>query len=379
MPGSDASDIVNIPPGGLRPTLEPPSARDHPPGFAPGIATPVARLVRPGLGTVPLGAPVAGTIAVDGSALAGFVARHRRLLVLTGAGVSTAAGIPDYRDAEGRWKGAAPMSWQAFSGSAQARQRYWARSLVGWPRMAFARPTAAHRALARLEALGRCHLLVTQNVDGLHQRAGSRAVVDLHGRLDRVVCLACGRDEARADFQARLIAANVDWPWLPGAGNVPVEAPAAAPGGAPAGASTGVPGAASVTASRPDGDADLDALDGIDYDSFRVPPCRHCAGALKPDVVFFGDSVPRERIARVSAALATVDAVVIVGSSLTVFSGWRFARDAAALGLPIAAVNLGASRADPLLALKVIATADAALAFALDDHWPASDDHADAD
>ena len=359
MPGSDASDIVNTPPGGLRPALEPPSARDHPPGFAPGVATPVARLVRPGLGTVPLGAPVAGTIAVDGSALASFVARHRRLLVLTGAGVSTAAGIPDYRDAEGRWKGAAPMSWQAFSGSARARQRYWARSLVGWPRMALARPTAAHRALARLEALGRCHLLVTQNVDGLHQRAGSRAVVDLHGRLDRVVCLACGRDEARADFQARLIAANIDWPWLPDAGYVPVEAP--------------------VTASRPDGDADLDALEGIDYDSFRVPPCRHCAGALKPDVVFFGDSVPRERIARVSTALATVDAVVIVGSSLTVFSGWRFVRDAAALGLPIAAVNLGATRADPLLALKVIATADAALAFALDDHWPASDDHADAD
>lgn len=323
-----------------------------------GIATPVARLVRPGLGTVPLGAPVGGTVATDGQALRAFIERHPRLLVLTGAGISTAAGIPDYRDAEGRWKGAAPMSWQAFSGGAQARQRYWARSLIGWPRMGAARPTGAHRALARLEALGHCRLLVTQNVDGLHQRAGSRAVVDLHGRLDRVVCLACDGDEPRAAFQDRLIAANPDWPWLPERlATSPSEA--AAPG--------------SLAASRPDGDADLDALDGIVYDRFNLPTCRRCGGVLKPDVVFFGDSVPRERVARVTKALDEVDALVIVGSSLTVFSGWRFARDAAARGLPVAAVNLGATRADPLLALKVIASADAALAFTLDGTWPDPD------
>ena len=308
----------------------------------PGIATPVARLVRPGLGTVPLSGPVGGIVAHDGAALRRFVEQHQRLLVLTGAGISTAAGIPDYRDTEGRWKGAAPMSWQAFSSSAAARRRYWARSLVGWSRMAAARPTPAHRALARLEALGRSPLLVTQNVDGLHERAGSRAVVDLHGRLDRVVCLDCGQHRSRDAFQQRLIAANPTWPWLPG---LLVPGPTAQ--------------------SRPDGDADLDAIDGIDYDDFLVPVCEACGGVLKPDVVFFGDSVPRERIARVNAALDEADAVLIVGSSLTVFSGWRFARDAAARDLPLAAVNLGATRADPLLALKVIAAADDALGFLL--------------
>ena len=331
-----------------------------------GIATPVARLVRPGLGKVLLGAAVGGiTIRDDeaGRAVEAFVGRHRRLLVLTGAGISTAAGIPDYRDADGRWKGAAPMSWQAFSSSAQARQRYWARSLVGWTRMAGARPTLAHRALARLETIGRCRLLVTQNVDGLHAHAGSRAVVDLHGRLDRIVCLDCGRIEDRAAFQQRLTTANPAWPWLP-----------ERLGGAPAPSGPSLPPApsdrrspAAMASSRPDGDADLDSLDGIDYAHFSVPACQACGGVLKPDVVFFGDAVPRERVARANAALDEADGVLIVGSSLTVFSGWRFARDAAARDLPIAAINLGATRADPLLALKVIAPADEALSFLLAD------------
>ncbi len=273
----------------------------------------------------------------DPTALEAFVRSHARLVVLTGAGISTASGIPDYRDADGRWKRAAPMTWQAFSASEGGRRRYWARSLLGWPRVAAAVPSAAHRALARVEARGRCRLLVTQNVDGLHQRAGSRAVVDLHGRLDRVVCLACARIEGRGSFQDRLIDSNPAWPWLP-----VVPAP-----GSPS------------TQAAPDGDADLD---DVDFSAFRVPPCLTCGGVMKPDVVFFGESVPRDRVAQVSKAVADADGLLVVGSSLTVFSGWRFARDAAALGLPVVAVNLGTMRADPLLTLKIIATADEALA-----------------
>lgn len=335
-------------PDDLTRPLQPPDANAPP--------RPLPRLVRHDLTLAPVPGPVGGPLHSPGpgvttlqppEALASFVDRHRHLLVLTGAGMSTAAGIPDYRDADGRWKGASPMSWQAFSGSAAARRRYWARSLLGWPRIAAAEPTLAHRALARLEARGRCRLLVTQNVDRLHQKAGSREVVDLHGRLDRVICLDCGRHEARDSYQSRLLAANQGWPWLPMA-----EAMA-----------TDQPGNAPVAAARPDGDADLDALDAIDYDRFDVPACQDCDGVLKPDVVFFGDSVPRDRVDQVNAALDEADGVLIVGTSLTVFSGWRFARDAAARGLPLAAVNLGSTRADPLLTLKIVASADTALAF----------------
>jgi NAD-dependent SIR2 family protein deacetylase len=281
------------------------------------------------------------TPSTDPRDLDAFVRSCERLVVLTGAGISTASGIPDYRDADGEWKRSPPMTWQAFSAGESGRRRYWARSLLGWPRIAASKPSAAHRALVRLETQGRARLLVTQNVDGLHQRAGSRRVVDLHGRLDRVVCLECRGIEPRAEFQARLLAANPGWPW------VPVAA-----------------AAASVdTKAAPDGDADLD---GVDFDAFVVPPCRQCHGTLKPDVVFFGESVPRDRVAEVYEALEDADGLLVVGSSLMVFSGWRFARDAAARGLPIAAVNLGRTRADPVLDLKIVAMADAALA----DLWP---------
>jgi len=267
----------------------------------------------------------------DRPPLAAFIDRHPRLLVITGAGCSTASGIPDYRDAGGGWKRARPMTFQAFMGGAAARRRYWARALVGWRGFAGARPNPAHHALARLEARGGTELLLTQNVDGLHQAAGSRRVVDLHGRLDAVRCTGCGRATPREAMQAELTRLN------PGR-----EGREAAP--------------------APDGDADLDPAD---LDDFAVPPCPACGGILKPDVVFFGEAVPRERVDAARRALEAADAVLVVGSSLMVWSGFRFVRDAARAGKPVAAVNLGRTRADDLLALKVEQPCGAALAFLL--------------
>src|SRR5262245_40111043 len=186
-----------------------------------------------------------------------FLDRHGRLFVLTGAGCSAPSGIPDYRDAAGAWKHRRPMTFAEFTGSVAARRRYWAGSLRGWPRVRDARPNAAHRALAQLESRGRVVRLVTQNVDGLHQRAGSRRVVDLHGRLDTVECLACGARVARDDVQALLLAWN---PRFRAAGE-----------------------------ARPDGDASVPEP----LADFRIPDCRECGGTLKPHVVFFGESVPR--------------------------------------------------------------------------------------
>ena len=252
--------------------------------------------------------------------LIAFARRHPRLLVLTGAGCSTDSGIPDYRDAQGQWKRAPPMTYQAFTGDAHSRQRYWARSLVGWAVMSAARPGPAHLALARLESAGRVELLLTQNVDGLHHAGGSRRVIDLHGRIDTVVCLACRARLPRADFQSLLHARNPGWQHH-------------------------------HATTAPDGDADLD---GLDFAHFDVPPCPHCgAGMLKPDVVFFGENVPRERVDAALAALHRADALLVAGSSLMVYSGYRFAQAAAAAGKPIAAINLGRTRADGLLALKV--------------------------
>ncbi|KQP35333.1 NAD-dependent protein deacetylase [Pseudorhodoferax sp. Leaf274] len=273
-------------------------------------------------------APAAPTAQAAQAALAAFVARHARLLVLTGAGVSTESGIPDYRDANGDWKRPQPVTYQAFTGEEATRKRYWARSLLGWSTMAHAQPGAAHLALARLEAAGRVELLLTQNVDGLHGAAGSQRVVDLHGRIDTVVCLGCGTRSPRAALQLELVARNPAF----------------------AGLSAG---------AAPDGDADLELAD---FSGFDVPPCSRCGGMLKPDVVFFGESVPRERVAEAMAALQRADAVLVVGSSLMVYSGYRFALAAAERGLPIAALNLGRTRADALLSLKVELPIGAALA-----------------
>ncbi len=251
--------------------------------------------------------------------LTAFARRYPRLLVLTGAGCSTEAGIPDYRDALGEWKRSAPMRYQLFVADGLARKRYWARSMVGWPTMAHARPTPAHAALAALEKAGRIRLLVTQNVDGLHTAAGSRAVVDLHGRIDTVCCLACGRRSPRRQLQDELLRRNPQW-------------------------------ADMAALAAPDGDADLEAQD---FSQFDLPPCASCDGVLKPDVVFFGENVPRDRLAAVRAALAESDALMVAGSSLMVYSGYRFIEEAVAAGKPVLVINQGRTRADPVLTLKL--------------------------
>ncbi len=265
-----------------------------------------------------------------GGNLQDFVDRHRKLFVLTGAGCSTSSGIPDYRDADGKWKRMPPVTYQAFMGEQTTCRRYWARSLVGWRRFRRARPNEAHRALARLEAMGKSELLLTQNVDRLHQAAGSARVIDLHGRLDLVRCLVCGRKLSRDELQGELGRLNPDW--------LDFDA-----------------------ADAPDGDADL----GADFSSFEVPSCRRCGGVLKPDVVFFGENVPRDRVDAAARHLEEADAMLIVGSSLMVYSGYRFVEMAARAGKPVAAVNLGQTRADRLLAFKVENPCEAALAFLL--------------
>jgi len=264
-------------------------------------------------------------------ALQNFIARHRRLFVLTGAGCSTDSGIPDYRDADGGWKRAQPVQFRAFMDEPATRKRYWARSLVGWARMRGAEPNDAHRALAALEQRGGVGLLVTQNVDRLHQAAGSSNVVDLHGRLDLVRCMGCESRLPREELQQELLARNPEWSQL--------EARVA-----------------------PDGDADLD---GLDFSAFEVPDCPSCGGLLKPDVVFYGESVPRDRVEVAMQEVREADAMLIVGSSLMVFSGYRFAREAAAAGKPIATVNLGRTRADDLVSLKIAQPCAEALAFLL--------------
>jgi NAD-dependent SIR2 family protein deacetylase len=260
-----------------------------------------------------------------------FVDRHRRFFILTGAGCSTSSGIPDYRDADGKWKRMQPVTYQAFMDEEATRQRYWARGMLGWRRFSQARPNDAHRALARLEAMGRSELLLTQNVDRLHQAAGSTRVIDLHGRLDLVRCMGCENKVSRDEVQEELNRLNAGW--------LDLDA-----------------------ADAPDGDADLE---NTDFSSFTAPSCRRCGGVLKPDVVFFGEKVPRDRIDAAARHLEQADAMLIVGSSLMVYSGFRFVEMAACAGKPITAVNLGRTRADGLLALKVEQAGEAALAFLL--------------
>lgn len=240
------------------------------------------------------------------------------VLVLTGAGVSTESGIPDYRDERGQWKRSPPMQYREFVGSEARRRRYWARSLLGFKVLGAAQPNAAHAVLAEWERRGLLTGIVTQNVDGLHQAAGARNVVDLHGRIDRVVCLSCKAPSSRVALQHELEAENPEW-------------------------------ARRAGVIAPDGDADPG---GADDSAFRVVGCA-CGGMLKPDVVFFGENVPRERTERAMAAVEAARALLVVGSSLMVFSGYRFARAAFRLGRPIAIVNRGQTRADDVAELKL--------------------------
>ena len=254
------------------------------------------------------------------------VLSDRRIVALTGAGCSTESGIPDYRGG-GRTGPRNPIQHDAFMKKADVRRRYWARATLGWVRFSGAEPNDAHRALAALESAGRVAGVITQNVDRLHQRAGSRRVVELHGALAEVICLRCGRDEPRQEVQARMVDANPGW--LETAPEI-----------------------------HPDGDAELDA-DRVA--AFAVVGCRVCGGELKPDVVFFGGTVSEPTLAAAWDLFAAAEALLVVGSSLAVFSGFRFVRRAQEQGLPIALVNIGPTRADEIAAVKVSAPAGAIL------------------
>ncbi len=268
------------------------------------------------------------SVAVDhetARALRGWLDQYRSIFVLSGAGVSTRSGIPDYRGADGEWKRRAPVQYLPFLSDPATRARYWARSFVGWPVVERAEPNRAHHALVALETQGKLSTLVTQNVDGLHQRAGQQAVIDLHGRIDQVACLGCAVRHTRATVQLMLADSNPAW----------------------AGMTAGV---------APDGDADLESAD---FNSFKEPTCPGCGGMLKPDVVFFGENVPRDRVDAAAASLRSSDAMLVMGSSLMVYSGFRFARMARDNGLPLAILTRGKTRADHLATLKLHADCDA--------------------
>ena len=251
--------------------------------------------------------------------------RGKRVVVLTGAGCSTESGIPDYRGPDTPPRKRPPIQHREFVDHAHMRRRYWARSMLGWPMLSAAQPNLGHAALAALECAGIVVGLITQNVDGLHRGAGSRDVVELHGALARVRCLGCGAVIARDDLQARLVATNPEWPAR----------------------------AASVE-SAPDGDADLS--DELVAD-FQVIACAACGGVLMPDVVFFGGSVPRPRLDAAWATFDRGDVLLVVGSSLTVFSGYRFVRRAAERSVPVAILNRGPTRGDDHAVLRVDAPA----------------------
>jgi len=234
------------------------------------------------------------------------------VVVLSGAGLSTESGIPEYGGPTGLSGRAEPMTYQAFTGAPAARQRYWARSHLGWRHIARAAPNQGHHAVAELQRRGLLSGIITQNVDGLHQQAGARDVIELHGSLGRVICLGCGERTPRDELDQRLRAANPAWD-------------------------------ARARQVNPDGDAVLD--DGA-TDQFEVVDCLRCAGTLKPDVIFFGENVPPGRVADCYALVSAARAVLVLGSSLTVMSGYRFVRHAARAGLRVAIINQGATRGD---------------------------------
>lgn len=246
-------------------------------------------------------------------------------VVLTGAGISTSSGIPDYRDRDGVRRGRQPMMYQEFLAAPESRRRYWARAMLGWPRVRQAQPNAAHEALAGLQRHGLISNLITQNVDTLHDQAGSQDVIELHGSLHRVLCLDCGQRSERDSIQQLMERQN---PYLAGVDAV----------------------------QAPDGDT---LLDPAFEARFQVPHCPHCAGErMKPDVVFFGENVAQPTAARAMAAAENAAGMLVVGSSLMAYSAFRLCRVIADRGKPLIAINLGKTRADDLLDLKIEASCE---------------------
>ncbi|EHR50249.1 NAD-dependent protein deacetylase, SIR2 family [Saccharomonospora marina XMU15] len=273
--------------------------------------------MRPTLTWTPTGVPAPVTTDLDEVVR---VLGERGVVVVSGAGISTESGIPDYRGAGGTLRRHSPMTYQEFVGSEEGRRRYWARSHLGWATVARARPNAGHHAVAALRAGGYLSGIITQNVDGLHQRAGASAVAELHGSLARVVCLSCRRTSARHELDRRLRQANPSF-------------------------------RAEATKLNPDGDVDL--AEHV-VREFRLVPCAACgSGVLKPDVVFFGENVPRPLVRRCYELVEEASAVLVLGSSLTVLSGLRFVRRAAEQGKPVLIVNQGETRGDSHARLRV--------------------------
>ena len=271
--------------------------------------------------------------------LSTWLHRIERWTLLTGAGVSASSGIPTYRDRTGRWLRVDPIQHNEFVETEIKRKRYWARSMIGWVGVDGARPNATHFAIAKLERAGKVDLLITQNVDRLHQKAGSQRVVDLHGRLDQVICLDCGEKESRQSFQARLLQAN---PFVTDYQHI----------------------------ARPDGDADVP---DIYVEKTTIPQCKQCSGVVMPDVVFFGGTVPRSRVDACAESLSRASGLLVVGSSLQVYSGFRFCRMAENLRIPIIIVNEGETRADDMATLKVEQSAMNRLVAAVDQIIPSQE------
>jgi len=260
--------------------------------------------------------------------LTDFIQRAQPLLVLTGAGISTASGIPDYRDANGNWKHAKPVQYRDFMDKTQVYRRYWARSSIGWPLMRNATPNPAHQALARLQQSQVIGTLITQNVDSLHQKAEHETVINMHGHLRTVSCQECHDEWDRDALQRELHKHNADWFETYHAQDARENS----------------------AAVKPDGDVELEDKT---YAEFKPPYCQHCGGRLKPDVVFFGETIPAQTTQAVQSATEQHSGLLVIGSSLTVFSGFRIAREFHQRKLPFAIINQGVTRADALRPLKL--------------------------
>ncbi|MDG2140664.1 MAG: NAD-dependent protein deacetylase [Gammaproteobacteria bacterium] len=256
--------------------------------------------------------------------LSNFIESNPDLFIITGAGVSHSSGIPTYRDDVGNWKSYNPIQHSAFLENESVRKRYWARSFIGWPNIAFAKPNQAHYSLVDLETKGYIGTLVTQNVDRLHQRAGHHNVVDLHGRLDQVICMDCGKLTCRQELQKWLQDNNTQFKERD---TMPVVL-------------------------LPDGDAEIE---GEIAKGMKVPTCFRCSGLLKPNVVFYGSTVKKQVVQKLNERLLQADALLVIGTSLMVYSSFRFCKLAFENNIPIISINQGLTRADELFSLKVVA------------------------